>query len=147
MLHSGWCCCRHAAARRGAATGAPPAQLQQRHRRCPVRASCPTAPVAYAGIFRIQKSAEPFFSTSNTARGETLRKFLKTFSPKMDLLICNEVLYKDHHEDDLGLGGLRSLPGKPLILTFHLSLNLAFIWSLIWPLILWNTFANQYQNS
>ena len=44
----------------------------------------------------------------------------------MDLLICNEVLYKDHHEDDLGLGGLRSLPGKPLILTFHLALNLAF---------------------
>ena len=69
----------------------------------------------------------------------------------MDLLICNEVLYKDHHEDDLGLGGLRSLPGKPLILTFHLALNLAlnlaFIWSLIWPLILWNNFANQYQNS
>ena len=51
----------------------------------------------------------------------------------MDLLICNEVLYKDHHEDDLGLGGLRSLPGKPLILTFHLALILVFIWSLIWP--------------
>lgn len=49
----------------------------------------------------------------------------------MDLLICNEVLYKDHHEDDLGLGGLRSLPGKPLILKFHLDLNLAFIWPLI----------------
>ena len=65
----------------------------------------------------------------------------------MDLLICNEVLYKDHHEDDLGLGGLRSLPGKPLILTFHLALNLAFIWSLIWPLILRNNFAKQYQNS
>ena len=49
----------------------------------------------------------------------------------MDLLICNEVLYKDHHEDDLGLGGLRSLPGKPLIsfsskFGLYLVLNLAF---------------------
>ena len=34
----------------------------------------------------------------------------------MDVLICNEVLYKDHQEDDLGLGGLRSLPGKPYFL-------------------------------
>ena len=42
----------------------------------------------------------------------------------MDLLICNEVLYKDHHEDDLGLGGLRSLPGKP----FNLAFNVVFIW-------------------
>ena len=49
----------------------------------------------------------------------------------MDLLICNEVLYKDHHEDDLGLGGLRSLPGKPLILKFHLDLYLAFNFDLL----------------
>merc|ERR1712029_265599 len=33
----------------------------------------------------------------------------------MDLLICSEVLYKDHQEDDLGLGGLRSLPDPALI--------------------------------
>ena len=34
---------------------------------------------------------------------------------RMDLLICNEVLYKDHQEDDLGLGGLRSLPDPALL--------------------------------
>ena len=34
----------------------------------------------------------------------------------MDLLICSEVLYKDlNQEDDLGLGGLRSLPDPALI--------------------------------
>ena len=58
----------------------------------------------------------------------------------MDLLICNEVLYKDHHEDDLGLGGLRSLPGKHSILTFNMVLIWPFILTfdmvLIWPLIL-----------
>ena len=32
----------------------------------------------------------------------------------MDLL-CTEVLYKDQEEDDLGLGGLRSLPDRALI--------------------------------
>ena len=32
----------------------------------------------------------------------------------MDLL-CTEVLYKDQDEDDLGLGGLRSLPDRALI--------------------------------
>ena len=31
------------------------------------------------------------------------------------LLVCTEVLYKDHQEDDLGLGGLRSLPDKALL--------------------------------
>ena len=36
-------------------------------------------------------------------------------SLSMDLLICSEVLYKDHQEDDLGLGGLRSLPDPALI--------------------------------
>ena len=39
----------------------------------------------------------------------------------MDVLICNEVLYKDHQEDDLGLGGLRSLPGKPFIFSHIFS--------------------------
>ena len=57
------------------------------------------------------------------SEGGNIEEIFKTFSSKMDLLICNEVLYKDHHEDDLGLGGLRSLPGKPLILKFHLTLN------------------------
>lgn len=66
MLRSGWCCCRHAAAtlwrgdRRAtrSATAAPP----------PVRASCPTAPVAYAGIsgFKNQLSRS---SVHQTQRG------------------------------------------------------------------------------
>ena len=33
----------------------------------------------------------------------------------MDLLMCTEVLYQDQNEDDLGLGGLRSLPDPALL--------------------------------
>ena len=81
MLRSGWCCCRHAADRRWrgdrratrSATAAPP---------LPSACVLPYGACCLCRNFRIQKSAEPFFSTSNTARGETLRKFLKLFHQK-----------------------------------------------------------------
>ena len=43
-----------------------------------------------------------------------VKKFTLLSKQTMDLL-CTEVLYKDQDEDDLGLGGLRSLPDRALI--------------------------------
>ena len=64
----------------------------------------PTGACCLCRNFRIQNQLSWGFQCDKNSKGGN-----------MDLLICNEVLYKDHQDDDLGLGGLRSLPGKPLI--------------------------------